>query len=61
MDYGSSWLHVRIDPSLKTLLKQIVEAREEAMSSFVRRAVKVELAKLSYLSEEQKKALGVIK
>ncbi len=41
------------------LLKQIAENRGEDLSDFVRRAVKMELARLSFLSPEEKKALGM--
>lgn len=41
------------------LLRKVTKARGEDLSSFVRRAVYKELADLSYLSEEQKKALGI--
>lgn len=40
------------------LLKKVCQARGEDLSDFVRRAVKTELARLSYLSNEEKKALG---
>lgn len=40
------------------LLKKVCEARGEDLSDFVRRAVKMELARLSYLNDEEKKALG---
>ena len=40
------------------LLKKICKARGEDLSDFVRRAIKTELARLSYLSKEEKKALG---
>ncbi|MEM2249313.1 MAG: ribbon-helix-helix protein, CopG family [Candidatus Aenigmatarchaeota archaeon] len=43
------------------LLKRICEARGEDLSDFVRRAIYKELASLSFLSEEQKKALGMFK
>jgi len=42
------------------LLKRVAKARGEDLSDFVRRAVYKELADLSFLSEEQKKALGVL-
>lgn len=42
------------------LLRKVCEARGEGVSSFVRRAVKSELARLSYLSDDEKKALGVL-
>jgi len=41
------------------LIKRICEARGEDVSDFVRRAVRRELARLSFLSEEEKKALEV--
>jgi len=41
------------------LLKQVCKARGENVSSFIRRAIRTELAKLSYLSEADKKALGI--
>ncbi len=41
------------------LVKQVAKARGEDLSDFVRRAVKTELARLSYLSPSEKKALGV--
>jgi len=50
---------VRFDPRTLTVLRKVVEARGEDVSDLVRRAVKIELAKLSYLSPEEKKALGI--
>jgi hypothetical protein len=49
----------RIDEKLANLLRKVCEARGEDVSSFVRRAVKRELALLTFLSEEEKKALGI--
>jgi hypothetical protein len=43
------------------LLKKVSKDRGEDVSDFVRRAVYKELASLSFLSDEQKKALGVSK
>lgn len=40
------------------LLKRVCQARGENISNFVRRAVKMELGRLSFLSDEEKKALG---
>lgn len=42
------------------LLKKVCDYRNEDLSDFIRRAVLKELASLSYLPEEQKKALGMI-
>lgn len=41
------------------LIKKVCRDRGEDVSDFVRRSVKIELAKLSFLSIEEKKALGV--
>lgn len=42
------------------LIKKICEARGEQLSDFVRRSVRKELARLCYLSDEEKKALGMM-
>ena len=49
----------RVSPQLYDVLKRVCEARGEDVSDFVRRAVLKELAALSFLPEEQKKALGI--
>ncbi len=41
------------------LVKQIAKARGEDLSDFVRRAVKMELARLSFLTPDERKALGL--
>ncbi|MHA2323765.1 MAG: hypothetical protein ACXACB_00065 [Promethearchaeota archaeon] len=41
------------------LLKKVSKARGEDLSDFVRRAIYRELGNLSFLSDEQKKALGI--
>lgn len=41
------------------LIKKICSARGEQLSDFVRRSVRKELARLCYLSAEEKKALEV--
>jgi hypothetical protein len=43
----------------KVLLEKVAKARGEDISSFIRRSYRRELASLSYLSENEKKALGV--
>ena len=50
-------LSVRFDEELYNLVKRVAKARGEDVSDFVRRSVKMHLAKLNYLSEEEKKAL----
>jgi len=50
---------VRVTEDLYSQLKAVSEARGEDVSDFIRRAVLKELASLSFLSNSQKKALGV--
>jgi len=50
---------VRVSPEDKELLEKVSKARGEDISDFIRRAFRKELASLSYLSDDDKKALGV--
>jgi len=50
---------VRVSKEDRTLLDQICKARGEDLSDFVRRSIRKELASLSFLSHDQKKALGM--
>lgn len=45
--------------TLYSQLRDVSKAREEDVSDFVRRAILKELARLGFLSPEQKKALGI--
>jgi len=54
----SNQIVVRFEPHLKELAKKVARARGEDLSDLVRRAVKMELARLSFLTDEEKKALG---
>lgn len=60
-DRRNAHLGVRIPKSELELIRQICKARGEDVSDFVRRAIRRELALLSFLSDEEKKALGVVK
>ncbi|MEM4481076.1 MAG: ribbon-helix-helix protein, CopG family [Candidatus Bathyarchaeia archaeon] len=51
-------IYARMDENEVQLIKKVAKARGEDLSDFVRRAVKRELARLSYLSDEEKKALA---
>lgn len=53
------YIGTRVEVELKELIEKVCKARGEDLSSFLRRAVKKELAALSFLSEDEKKALGV--
>jgi uncharacterized protein (DUF1778 family) len=48
---------VRFKDEDKKLLEKICDARGEDVSDFIRRAIRRELAALSFLSEFEKKAL----
>ncbi len=51
---------VRLDAKIDQLLREIARARGQDVSNFVRAVIKTELARLSYLTPEEKKALGVL-
>jgi len=52
---------IRFQEEDRDLLKEVCEKRGEDMSSFIRRAVKRELANHNYYPDATKKALGVKK
>lgn len=49
----------RTSPEIYELMRTVSDARGEDISDFIRRAVLKELASLSFLPKEQKKALGI--
>lgn len=51
---------MRVTITMHTLLRKICKDRGEDVSDFIRRSVLKELAALSFLPAEQKKALGVV-
>lgn len=48
-----------MDEETIALIKRVSKARGEHLSTFVRRAIRRELARLSYLSAWEKKALEI--
>lgn len=50
---------VRITKEDRKLLDVVCKARGEDLSDFVRRSIRKELAALSFLPDEDKKALGI--
>ena len=52
---------VKITAEDRILMDKVCEARGEQISDFVRRAIKKELASLSFYPKETKKALGILK
>jgi len=53
----NKFLFARVEESGYGLLKKVTQARDESISSFVRNAVRIELARLSFLSDDDKKVL----
>jgi len=54
-----SRIGIRIPKRDAALLKRICESRREDLSDFVRRSIRTEMAKLSFLKPIDKKALGI--
>jgi len=52
-------VNVRFSKRDLELLSKVAESRRENVSVFIRRAVMKYLAEMRYLSEEEKKALGI--
>ena len=52
-------LSARVPETLYNQVKEVSKGRGEDLSDFIRRAILKELASLSFLSKDQKKALGV--
>ncbi len=50
---------VRIEQEDRELLRKICRARRESVSDFIRRSIRKELARLSYLDKDDAKALEV--
>ena len=55
----STTIGVRVDQKDRELLEKVCKARGEDLSDFIRRAIRKELASLSFYSDDIKKALGV--
>ncbi len=59
MKYENKIVSVRFPTSDVLLLKEVARNRGQDVSNFVRLSVRKELARLSYLTKEEKKALGI--
>jgi hypothetical protein len=53
------YIGAKIEPEIRELVKNVARRRGENTSTFLRRALIKELAQLSFLPDETKKALGV--
>lgn len=52
-------IHTRVPQKIKAILKDVCERRGESEADFFRRSVLKELADLGFLTNEDKKALGL--
>jgi len=52
-------VHIRFSKRIRSLVKQIAQARGVDESDVIRHAVHEQLARLNFLSDDEKKALGV--
>lgn len=52
---------IHIQRRIADILKKVANDRGEYVSSFTRRAVMSELAKLGFLNDQESKALGIIR
>jgi len=59
MTERNSQIGIRLPSKDAKLLRRICEGRGEDLSDFVRRAIRTEMAKLSFLKPLDKKALGI--
>jgi len=53
------YIGAKIEPEIRELVRNVAEKRGENISTFLRRALIKELAELSFLPNETKKALGM--
>ncbi len=55
----AQYIGARVEPDLKELVEKISQAQGMNVSNFIRFLIKRELATLSYLSDDTKKAFGI--
>ena len=59
MENETVYIGARVTPDLRDLVQKVSEERGQNVSDFIRFLVKRELAKLSFLPEDTKKAFGI--
>lgn len=52
-------IHTRVPQKIKTILQEVCGRRGESEADFLRRSVLKELADLGFLTDDDKKALGI--
>ena len=57
----NTYIGTRIEPELKEIIEKVAKERGMNVSDFLRFLIRRELAELSFLPEETKKAFGLLK
>jgi len=57
----NTYVGTRIEPELKEIIEKVAKERGMNVSDFLRFLIRRELAELSFLPEETKKAFGLLK
>lgn len=58
METTTKMIGIRVSPEIHGIVTKVSKARGQNVSGFLRRVLLEELARLSFLPDEQKKALG---
>jgi uncharacterized protein (DUF1778 family) len=53
------WIVVRFEPTDRALIVKVAKSQRQDVSGFVRKCVLAEVARLGFLPDDQKRALGV--
>ena len=61
MQTSNVYIGVRVEPELKEIIEKVAKERGMNVSDFLRFLIRRELAELSFLPEETKKAFGLLK
>ncbi|MDD3813263.1 MAG: hypothetical protein PHZ02_01345 [Desulfocapsaceae bacterium] len=53
------YIGARVPKRISTILKEICQKRGEDVADFIRKNLYIQLAEMGYLTDEDKKALGI--
>jgi len=51
---------VRVTNDTRSLIRHVCRLRHEHVTTFIRRSILMEFARLGFMQDEQKKALGIL-
>ena len=60
MENTNTYIGTRIEPEIKEIVEKVAKEQGMNVSDFIRFLVKRELAKLSFLPDDTKKAFGLL-